>query len=280
MGCGGSKETKVEPKPPPAETVKPEKEPHPSSDGRWMQKPLVAKYPLHVMHVTDFQRLSELPPHQAAKRQGLVVALDLEGEHKGALINFVSHQWLGYKEADPDCAHLRTMQSVFARMSRGESVFRDAEVAEAYFKGLGKESIALSLLGVDAHHAEVLPETFQQSATDGWVWMDYLSIPQTIGLSTKEELQLAIRDQSNAIDSIHAYLASALNFFVCAPSGAVHCDTGAACNFASWRSRGCARPDTIRIRLALRAHAAVARLTCGVPFHISTAQGAVQKRLC
>ena len=61
-------------------------------------------YPLHAMRMADFLALTVLEPHNALVAKGLVVALDFDGEHKGANLNFVSHQLLAYAEADPECA--------------------------------------------------------------------------------------------------------------------------------------------------------------------------------
>ena len=81
-------------------------------------------FPLHAMRMKDFLALDKLRPHNALKKEGLVVALDFDGAHKDAKLNFVSHQWLAYAEADPNGDHLKTMQDVFRRVMAGESIFR------------------------------------------------------------------------------------------------------------------------------------------------------------
>ena len=68
------------------------------------------QFPLHAMRVADFTPLDKLHTHNELIEMALVTPLDLHGEHEGALINFVSQEWLGYDEADPQRVHLRTMQ--------------------------------------------------------------------------------------------------------------------------------------------------------------------------
>ena len=134
-------------------------------------------YPLHAMRMADFLALTVLEPHNALVAKGLVVALDFDGEHKGANLNFVSHQWLAYAEADPECAHLYTMQTLFRRAIAGESIFRSEEDWNAYSKGYTAENArsasskhaAVSDKG-SFEHTEIRSESnFLASIADGWV---------------------------------------------------------------------------------------------------------------
>ncbi len=68
-----------------------------------------ALFPLYAMRVVDFMAL-DLHTHNELIEMALVTPLDLHGEHEGASINFISHEWLGCAEADPQGVHLRTMQ--------------------------------------------------------------------------------------------------------------------------------------------------------------------------
>ncbi len=115
-------------------------------------------YPLHAMRMADFLALTVLEPHNALVAKGLVVALDFDGEHKGANLNFVSHQWLAYAEADPECAHLHTMQTLFRRAIAGESIFRSEEDWNAYSKGYTAEN-ARSASSKHVCHTGLEPST-------------------------------------------------------------------------------------------------------------------------
>ena len=200
-----------------------------------------AAFPLHAIRMKDFLLLQTLEPHNTLVEKGLVVPVDFAGEHAGEQLNFVSHQWLAYAEADPKGAHLTTMQDVFNRAIRGESIFRSEEDWLAYSKGL----TAQNMMSATTKHGSAVAQSmvrseqeFFRSIAEGWVWMDYLSIPQTITCKTAEETARVLANQKDAIQSIPDYVRHARNFWVCAPSGALHADTGLVCDYESWALRG------------------------------------------
>ena len=86
-------------------------------------------FPVHAMKMSDFLALERLEPHNVLVEKGLVRPLDFAGADRNAILNFVSHQWLGYGEADPNSNHLSTMQEVFKRAIAGESIFNSDEGA-------------------------------------------------------------------------------------------------------------------------------------------------------
>ena len=162
-----------------------------------------ASFPLYAMRMRDFLALEELLPHNELRRRGLVVALDTCSGgaggnggpatsllEQGAYVNFVSHQWLAYQTADPEGAHLRTMQQCFAHVVARHSVFHSAEDAGAFLRGCS-DTNAEQQFG-SAQRSE---ESFRASVADGWVWMDFISIPQTIGLQDAGELATALEEQ-------------------------------------------------------------------------------------
>ena len=210
-------------------------------------------YPLHAMRMADFLALTCLEPHNALVAKGLVVALDFKGEHAGVRLNFISHQWLGYAEADPECAHLHTMQTLFRRVIAGESIFRSEEDWNAYSRGFTAENArsastkhaSASDKGSFGEEESVMrsESNFLASIADGWVWMDYISIPQTIGCESEEETLRVLADQQRAIEAIPQYVQHAQNFWICAPSNARHCDTGIECNYETWLARGWCRME-------------------------------------
>lgn len=257
MGCGASTASKYHVAVDDAATVEktPERESEVKSEEAVAQAPssqnddeLSMEYPLHVMKMSSFMSLEKMFPHNELKAMGLVVALDRHAA-ADANINFVSHQWLGFEEADPQGDHLRTMQEVFS-IASGEdptSVFKSGDEWEVYCKGTSKTASTLmappSMANAPGEVEPGLqantPEGFRASVVDGYVWMDYISIPQTIGCKSDEELQRAIREQTLAIQAIPAYAASATNFWICCPSRAVHVDTGVSCGYDTWLERGC-----------------------------------------
>ena len=209
-------------------------------------------FSLHAMRMADFLALERLLPHNELVAKGLVAALDFEGEHRGVSLNFISHQWLAYGEADPNGAHLSTMQSLFRRAIAGERIFRSEEDWNAYSKGYTKENAqsastehaTASAKGSFGDERVLRSEAqFNASIADGWVWMDYISIPQTIGCKSEDETKRVLADQQRAIRAIPSYVQHATNFWICAPSGVRHVDAGHECNYETWHNRGWCRME-------------------------------------
>ena len=197
---------------------------------------LSMEYPLYAMRMSDFLSMTELHTHNTLRHRGIVVPLDFAGEHAGAQINFVSHQWLGFEVADPELAHLHTLQDTFTRVIAGESIFKSVADEEAYHRRVDNDNLAA--VGGRAADVAESSDRFRRSVADGWVWMDFVSIPQTIGLEHEDEVRAALADQAKAIRSIPAYVGHACNFWVCAPAGVTHKGSGATCDLASWKRRG------------------------------------------
>ena len=216
-------------------------------------------YPLHAMRMADFLALTCLEPHNALVAKGLVVALDFKGEHAGVRLNFISHQWLGYAEADPECAHLHTMQTLFRRVIAGESIFRSEEDWNAYSRGFTAENArsastkhaSASDKGSFGEEESVMrsESSFLASIADGWVWMDYISIPQTIGCESEEETLRVLADQQRAIEAIPQYVQHAQNFWICAPAGVRHADAGFEADYETWLARGWCRMEEAVLNL-------------------------------
>ena len=238
--------------------------------------PMDMQYPMHCMKMADFLELKTLDAHNGLVERGLVVPMDFDGAHKGAQVQFVSHQWLGYTVADPNGEHLATMQAAFRRaIEEGAGLFKSDEDWASYATGLTAENIktlqaaAAGLVeGEPAtnHHethdlGDAAKEAFSARVREGWVWMDYISIPQTVGLSDAKAVQETIGKQSRAIRSIPAYVRCAQSFWICTPSDARH-ESGQVCSYATWNERGwCRLEETTIALLNLRAHARPLLLT-------------------
>jgi hypothetical protein len=220
------------------------------------------KYPLYAMKMEDFMALERLEPHNTLLDRGLVTALDLDGEHKDEHVQFVSHQWLGYTEADPNGEHLRTMQAAFRRAMDDPSVlFKDEADWKAYATGFTEANRATlenaakqrgdaqtSMTTVESVDLDASRDTFAASVKQGWVWMDYISVPQTIGLATHELVSKVLEQQALAIRSIPAYIRKVKIFWICTPSGARH-ECGTTCSYATWADRGWCRLEETTISL-------------------------------
>ena len=164
MGCGSSvppeieivEETSSVPPPEVDDTVRSEKVA--AGDARGNKRAgirgmaLAFEYPFYAVHMRDFLNLKTLKTHNELKADGLVVPLDFDGLHAGACVNFISHQWLGDGEADPEGVHLCTMQQCFSRVITNEPIFRSPEDEAAYLKGV-HIYVEVSLLRQTVMHA-------------------------------------------------------------------------------------------------------------------------------
>jgi hypothetical protein len=243
-------------------------------------KVMEMKYPMHCMKMSDFLQLTMLEAHNGLVERDLVVPLNFDGEHAGVEIQFVSHQWLGYTVADPNGDHLKTMQAAFRiAIDEGKGLFKSHEDWKAYAEGItttnaksvrafgaDEESAALgagaSGLEMDEERRLALRhETFKASVAESWVWMDYLSVPQTVGLSDVEAVKETISKQADAIRSIPSYICHATTFWICTPQDAKH-ESGELCSYATWNARGwCRLEETTISLLNLAQHARLIMLT-------------------
>ena len=238
--------------------------------------PMDMQYPMHCMKMADFLELKTLDAHNGLVERGLVVPMDFDGAHKGVQVQFVSHQWLGYTVADPNGEHLATMQAAFRlAIEKGAGLFKSDEDWASYATGITADNLkTLAAAGADLVEGEATTnyhethdlgdaakEAFRARVREGWVWMDYISIPQTVGLSDTAAVQETIGKQSQAIRSIPAYVRCAQSFWICTPSGARH-ESGQVCSYATWNQRGwCRLEETTIALLNLRAHARPLLLT-------------------
>ena len=249
-------------------------------------KAMEMKYPMHCMKMSDFLQLTMLEAHNGLVERGLVVPLNFDGKHAGVEIQFVSHQWLGYTVADPNGDHLTTMQAAFRiAIDEGKGLFKSHEDWKAYAEGMtttnatsfrkfGSNAESASLgTGSSACEAGASPEmdverrlalrheTFKANVADSWVWMDFLSVPQTVGLSDVAAVQEAISKQADAIRSIPSYIRHATTFWICTPQDAKH-ESGEQCSYATWNARGwCRLEETTISLLNLAQHARLIMLT-------------------
>ena len=167
-------------------------------------------------------------------------------------------QWLGHNEADPKGEHLQTMQALFRHAIAGQSIFRSEEDWNAYSKGYTSENAksattkhAAAKDGSFGNEESVQRSEaqFLASIADGWVWMDYISIPQAINCKSEEEALAVLADQKRAIDAIPNYVQHAKNFWICAPSGVTHVDACHECNYDTWLKRGWCRMEEAVLNL-------------------------------
>eukprot|EP00927_Polykrikos_kofoidii_P019068 TRINITY_DN18884_c0_g1_i1.p1 TRINITY_DN18884_c0_g1~~TRINITY_DN18884_c0_g1_i1.p1 ORF type:complete len:618 (+),score=71.75 TRINITY_DN18884_c0_g1_i1:244-2097(+) len=240
---------------------------------------LVPAFPLFAMRISDFLELEKLEPHNELRRRRLVVPIDFgstsssprsagigtEGKQTTLpMINFVSHQWLGFDQADPDGVHLSTLQHVFRRVIAGQPIFKSTEDEASFYEGFNRTNRASLEKVCDlsgSSHKVRTAEHFRDTIASGWVWMDYISIPQLTPALSSDETDTIAEEQSLAINSIPAYCNRATNFWICAPSGVRHQGTGELCSYQTWMTRGWCRMEETSLSLAQFGDARVLHLT-------------------
>lgn len=225
------------------------------------------RFPMHVMRMKDFLALTELRSYNELVREGLVVSH--EAFDDGEYVNFISHQWLGWDIADPQKVHLETMQWVFrSAYEDPRACFRDEDQWSSYMQGVSVSNMTANRLSIkrwrsmeggevedklsDEHKHIALIEHFRRTVAPetSWVWMDFLSIPQTVGCQSEAEVVETLANQAAAIKSIPAYVKAVTNFFICAPMNAEHTGLCQPCNLDTWFSRGWCRLEETMLMLA------------------------------
>lgn len=134
-------------------------------------------FPMYVMPVSEFLRITEAKPHQVLKEEGLV--MEFLASQTGV---FVSHQWCGRMHADPGFEQLRVLQGVLTRASDGR-----VKVVADFFSAVHFSS-----------KSGFRPANFRGAAS--WVmWHDYFSVPQP-GAPQAESTQHADLAKGHLLD--------------------------------------------------------------------------------
>jgi hypothetical protein len=74
------------------------------------------QYPMWLMPVSEFIKLTKLEPHQKLRAENRIVPWDKSMEH----IFFMSHQWTSFASPNPTSEQLRAMQRIILRMMAGK----------------------------------------------------------------------------------------------------------------------------------------------------------------
>eukprot|EP00400_MALV-I_sp_L67-5_P000589 gene589-1008_t len=175
-------------------------------------------FPMHTVPIQDLLQWDRMHPHHEVKEMGNFVVLDPQKEPikktlKKRKVIFVSHQWVGYKEPDPDGIQFDALRGALNNLLAGE-VIHPADSAK-------------QLPGVPK------PTRFDKMLRDALVWIDYYSIPQA---TTEQES----KDMLKAIASLPAYVQEASLMLILAPV-VPRPDQNEDCDFPSWLARGWCR---------------------------------------
>ena len=180
-------------------------------------------YTAAFVRASDFLALGCLTSHEALRDEGKLVYRDRFSDLAlgDDYTVFLSHQWTSYTEPDPTneqypvmCAAIQHLAvEKLLRLQGGQAGTQGGE-GEGGGGGGGVTSIEELLEGI-------------------LVWVDYSSIPQVSPSTTKL-----------AIQSLSAYSSLASAFVIVAPS-VVHSNTGATCDFGTYRRRAWCRAEQL-----------------------------------
>ena len=204
-------------------------------------------YPMHVMRVSAFiERYKDgrkLEAHQQLVHEGAVVEWDGSAD-----VVFISHEWVGHSHCDPEGEQTRQLVATLEKMLDGTF-------------GTIESSIMMQL-SFSGKCPTVTPSDLASSLETGWLWLDYISVPQPLAntfTSEGEELSADLSALHRAVLSIPAYIETASMLVVFTPN-CEHVDRlenptrlsfvdqstkpqRAATNHRSWRLRGWCRVE-------------------------------------
>ncbi len=183
-------------------------------------------YPLMVVPVEDVLNMDVLLCHEELRERGLLTEWTPGMES----VIFFSHTWLASKHPDRDGVKFELLQALLRSFVKGQLEVRPSWSHEFYVSGFGKSDRLAGRISCDE----------LRSLTRGYVWMDYMSIPQ--------------RDaalQSRAIVSIPHYVSCA-HYFVVLTGAWAHRGDGSIRGLSAWLSRGWCRMELLCNALASR----------------------------
>lgn len=169
---------------------------------------------MYVISTDDFLDLSEMRPHQELLAERIVQVYQPTLDP----VTFVSHEWSGLQHPDPKKKQLLALQKAL----RG---FREQSLKLIY------DPVAL----VRRFQKNVAYWELQEMAK-GWLWIDFMCIPQGCACKTAEEREEQENQLRDAIRSLHTYVAHSSFFLILAP--AQHHELGRLMDYTSWKSRG------------------------------------------
>eukprot|EP00435_Cladocopium_sp_Y103_P066699 s393_g29.t1 len=175
---------------------------------------LPKEFPMYVISTDDFLDLSEMRPHQELLTERIVQVYQPNLDP----VTFVSHEWSGLQHPDPKKKQLLALQKAL----RG---FREQSLKLIY------DPVAL----VRRFQKNVAYWELQEMAK-GWLWIDFMCIPQGCACKTAEEREEQENQLRDAIRSLHTYVAHCSFFLILAP--AQHHELGRLMDYTSWKSRG------------------------------------------
>lgn len=182
------------------------------------------EFDMWVLPAFEFLRLSELTPHEKLRAEGKLVQWD----PSHSIVFYVSHQWTSASHPDYSTAQFRAFQMLVLRMVSGQL----PETAPTFLDAVRLPS-----------NVKIGSIEWQTKVKDAFIWMDYLSIPQS-------SQGTAQRDREKATRSIAAYIERCSHFFALCPSVQSRDNEDIKYDYGSWLESGDCRLELFALLLA------------------------------
>ncbi|CAJ1359208.1 unnamed protein product [Effrenium voratum] len=197
--------------------------------------------PMWVISIENFQKLDHMPKHEELMKAGLLVK-----RQETHFCIFVSHQWLGTTHPDPHLRQLPVLQAALKNILTGRCTAQ-SDLASQFF-GESKQ----------------LSQQELQRLQNGYIWLDWFSIPQEADLAGSLLVDNLTADGTNSpasSDIAHLLSGSSVSsatdqdlyiksipffvevsdIFLALVPHLYHHDTMQKCNFRSYLMRGWCR---------------------------------------
>jgi len=165
-----------------------------------------------VLKVSNLLQMTKMHSHQKLRAANLLV------EHRSSFFTiFVSHQWMSRTHPDPSGQHFRVLQQALQNIIDG------------------RIEIQSSLVNQLCGDARRIRASERKALKNGYVWIDWFSVPQITGVIGK------IEDTLRCVKSIPFYVEASKVFITLAPT--LRNMKGEVCNYNTYLTRGWCRAE-------------------------------------
>eukprot|EP00434_Breviolum_minutum_P024252 symbB.v1.2.021415.t1/scaffold1848.1/size98926/4 len=164
-------------------------------------------FPMWVLKVSNLLQMTKMHSHQKLRAANLLV------EHRSSFFTiFVSHQWMSRTHPDPSGQQFRVLQQALQNIIDG------------------RIEIQSSLVNQLCGDARRIRASERKALKNGYVWIDWFSVPQITGVIGK------IEDTLRCVKSIPFYVEASKVFITLAPT--LRNMKGEVCNYNTYLTRG------------------------------------------
>jgi len=132
-------------------------------------------YPCYALPIRSLLEMDSWRPHQDLLADGLLVNVD---EKPDANVIFMSHQWTSFKHPDPKNEQLVALKTLLGNLLGGGMSVRTNPPLEMGYH----------------YHRVTGPEEWRALLEDGYIWLDYISIPQPLAAKKNEAEEMGVED--------------------------------------------------------------------------------------